>query len=200
MSRKFCPKCGKSTNNFYEGLCAECFLKKFEVSKKIPDKLLVYHCKECGNYYIDQKKFESLETALENYFKNLKHNEIEAINYRISRDKLFVTLHLKIEGLEKTEEKDIQLRQPRIICKFCTMKSTGYFTSLIQLRGNFDEKILKEIEQLVEKNKGGDDTAFISKVVKKKEGMDLYIGSKTIANKIAKYMNCLLYTSPSPRD
>ncbi len=188
MSRKFCPKCGKDANKLYDGLCSECFLTKFNFAEKLPDKLSVRNCKECGKFFNEEKSFKTLEDGIEAHLKHLKNKEIESISYRVANNKLIVTLHSKINGLKKKEEKTLQFNQPKILCKFCSMKVSGYFTSIMQLRGKFDkELVMKEIDWLMKRLESVDETAFISKIVEKGHGVDLYFGSKTAANKIAKY-------------
>ena len=188
MSSKFCPKCGKAIKKVYDGLCSDCFLGKFNFAEKLPDRISVNTCKLCGKLYHGEKTFRRLDLAIENYFKHIKDKEVESISYRIGHNKLVVTVHSIINKLKKEEEKTIQFNQPKILCKFCAMKVSGYFTSIMQLRGRFDkERVRGEIDFMMKKLESTEDTAFISKVVEKREGVDLYFGSKTVANKIAKY-------------
>lgn len=188
MSGKFCPKCGKTIEKLYDGLCSDCFLEKFKFAEKLPDRVSVSLCKECGRFYRGDEPFETIEAAIEDYFKNMKDEEIQSISYRISKNKLIVTVYSKINGLKKEEERTLQFNQPKILCKYCSMKVSGYFTSIMQLRGRFDrEKIMKEIAEMMKSLESTDETSFISKIEERRGNIDLYFGSKTVANKIAKY-------------
>jgi nonsense-mediated mRNA decay protein 3 len=67
------------------------------------------------------------------------------------------------------------------------MKNSGYRQAILQLRTRFNEKILKEIERIV-KNEKKDFYSFISRIEEKKEGIDVFLGSKNVAYKILKFL------------
>ncbi len=187
MRNLFCPKCGKTANKLHAGLCEECFLEKFDFASKLPNKLIIPECRECGRFYISGKGFFKLDDAIGYFLKGIKDKEIYSVTYRISNDKLYVTIYSKLGELNKREEKIMEFKQPKVVCKICNMKFSGYFNAILQVRGNFNrDKILKEIESNVEKLNKEDKMAFVSRTSRKKEGLDLQFGSKSTANKIAR--------------
>ncbi len=71
-------------------------------------------------------------------------------------------------------------------CPDCSRKFGGYYEAILQLRGEFPEDILDFIDKVVSKH--SDRTGAYFRIEKIKEGINLYIGSKSIANKLAKIL------------
>lgn len=187
MGRKFCPKCGKPTEEFYNGLCESCSLSKFSVTKDLPENLVVKECKSCGKFFID-KPSDSIESSIELFLEDLlKEKEILAASYRIVKGKVYLTLRLKKGETEKTEEKSLNLILKKIICQTCSMKESGYFQSTLQVRApeNLLPAIKDDIEKQINHLNKYDKLAFISKFQEIKNGFDLLIGSKNSAKEIA---------------
>jgi len=188
MRKKFCPKCGRETEEFYNGLCLDCYLPKFSIISKLPEKLIIKECRLCGKFFINGSS-DSIENLIESFLGNLlQQKEILSVSYRITKDKVFLTLKLKFSGLEKTEEKTINLNFKKIICQTCSMKESGYFQATLQVRApeNLLPKILDEIESQINYLNQFDKLAFISSSQKVKNGFDILIGSKNSAKRIAK--------------
>jgi nonsense-mediated mRNA decay protein 3 len=191
MRKKFCPKCGRTTEKFYENLCRNCFLEKISVIEKLPDKMSVLICRGCGKFFAEKKEADSLHKILDIVLKNiLKQPEVASASYRVSGDKLHVNIALKIQDVQKSEEKIIMLHTKKTICNLCSMKLGTYYNAIIQVRSFSKpiDKILKEIGSIISNLAKHDDFAFISKVEKTTNGYDLYVGSKNAANQIAKVM------------
>jgi nonsense-mediated mRNA decay protein 3 len=186
--RKFCPRCGKETEKFYDKVCKDCFLLNFSVIKKLPDKILVKKCRSC-NKYIHDKPVSSIDEFLDFYFSELlKQKEVKNVFYEIQDDKVAVYIKIRVDDAEKTEQKVLSLIPKTILCKFCNMKFSGYFQSILQIRA--PEKLLSllqnEIENQIEFFNKFDELAFISKIERIKSGFDVYVGSKLAATQIAK--------------
>lgn len=189
MRNIFCPKCGKIVTKLYSGLCENCFLEKFSFANKLPDKLLITECRECGRLYLGEKDFHTLDYAIEHFFKGFKFKELYSVTYRVSKDKIHATLHIKINSLGKQEEKEIELRHPLVVCKICNMKFSGYFNAILQLRGNINiDRVSKEIERKVDELKKSDKMAFVSRTVKKRGSIDYHFGSKSVADNVARFL------------
>jgi len=190
MRKKFCPKCGRETEDLHNGLCESCFLSKVSVAQKIPEKLVVKECRLCGKFFVNGPS-ESIESSVEAFLEDiLKQKDIISASYRLSGNKISLTLKLKKDGLEKTEEKTINLAVKKIICKTCSMRDSGYFQATLQVRT--PETVLPAIENEVENqinylNKY-DKLAFVSNFQKVKNGFDVLIGSKNSAKQIAKIL------------
>lgn len=188
MREKFCPKCGKKAETLHEGLCESCFLSKFSVAEKIPGKIVIRECKSCGRFFF--KNYSGLrEDVIEKILQDfLKKEELVSISYRISDNKLHLSLLLKINGLEKREEKTLDLIAKRIICQACSMKASGYFQAILQVRAPLEllREIKEEIESQIDYLNQYDELAFISKAEEIGSGLNFFIGSKKSANQIAR--------------
>ena len=187
MRKKFCPKCGREVEKLHDGLCEKCFLEKTKL--EIPEKIALKECKRCGKIYFDKNSAETVEGAVDKVLtKILEKPDIQSATYRIKGDKIHVALNLKYGDLEKPEERIILFVLKKITCKSCSMVAVGYYQSIIQLRvpEKLIEKIVEDMQQQVENFRECDAMAFISKIERKKEGVDIYIGSKSVAKKLAK--------------
>ena len=189
---KFCPKCGEKTEKFYSSLCRECFLEKLSVVDKVPDRLVLRQCKNCGKIYVNEDFAETVEGALDILLRELLQDKqmkvLHSATYRIEGRRVHITLVLRMEDLEKIEKKDAELVVKAIVCQTCSMQGSGYFQSVLQLRGPKEllEVLFDDAHQQIEFLSHYDQHAFISKIERKKEGIDLYIGSKKVAMQIAK--------------
>ena len=188
MRKKFCPKCGIETEEFISSVCRDCFLKKFSIIEKLPDKIAIKNCSSCGKFYIDNQSAFTTEKTLELFLgKLLKFKEVIDASYRIHAGKLHLTVEIHSGGADKTEVKEIVLVEKKIICKSCGMKFSGYFNSIIQLRcpEEKSDRIKEEIHRMIEILNKSDKLSFISNDEEVVNGLDFYIGSKASANKIA---------------
>jgi len=179
VPKYFCPKCGKEVNQLIKNLCRECFLESFTI--KLP-KIILKKCKVCGKYYDKRflgEKEEFIEIELKKILKNL---DVKEVNYWLNNF-LHLKLLFKVEDFQLEKEIEVELKEEKGICRYCSLRLSNYWEAILQIRGRKGE-ILKEIEEILKKEKHK--LAFISRVVELKNGFDIYLGSKKIARKIAK--------------
>lgn len=189
MRKKFCPKCGKQTEKFYGKLCGNCFLSEVSVLKNIPNKIVLKECKSCEKVFVDNKIANNIGNVLDLFLMEiLKQPEIHSATYRVEGNKIHINLVLRVDDSEKKEEKISELVVKKITCRSCSMKLVGYYQSILQIRApqNQIDEILEEVEDQIDLMSKYNNMAFISKIGKKPEGVDLYIGSKSVAMEIAK--------------
>jgi len=134
----------------------------------------------------------TIEGALDILLRELLERKdmqlLHSATYRIEGRKVHMTIVLRVEDLEKIEKKDAELVIKEIFCDKCSMEKSGYFQSILQIRvpkeliGVFFDEVQQQIDLLSHY----DNLAFISKIEKQKEGLDLYVGSKKVAMQIAK--------------
>lgn len=187
--KKFCPKCGKQTEKFYENLCKECFLGSVSFLPLIPDKVVLRKCKFCERFLSNDKPLSLNEWIEKFLLKNLKSQNIENITYRIAENKLHLTINSKFYDLNKTEEKACELATKFVTCKFCWMKQSGYHQAIIQIRGEkkcFDE-FIRKLESKLNELKEADELAFISKI-ERNDFIDAYVGSSSSALKAVNWL------------
>ncbi|MFH7902912.1 MAG: NMD3-related protein [Candidatus Aenigmatarchaeota archaeon] len=189
MIRTICPKCGKETKIFIEKFCLDCFRKDFENRIKLPKFISIYKCKYCNRYSLSKKHlFNSYEEALSHF--SLHYDIFKKINldknFEIFENKISI-IFLKNNII--ISKKEIEVREKTFVCKFCAMKNSGYKQAIIQLRFEVNEELLKKIENIVERRNKTDFLSFISKIERRKEGIDLYIGSKSTAYEILNFIS-----------
>lgn len=188
---KFCPKCGREAEKFHDGLCENCFREKISFAENLPKKVAVKTCKGCGKVYILDKGFEREEEAIENFLKRaMRENEIKSVSYRISGERMFVTIFSSTSGVEKTEETEIPIIFKNIVCKHCSLRERKYFNAILQIRvpKKLEKEIFEEVENRMAEIRKVDNYAFISSVEKLKKGIDVYIGSKSAAEKVIRHL------------
>ena len=184
--RTFCPKCGKETEKFYNNLCADCFLKNKSNKDIIPEKITYATCRVCGNLYLEERPFESLEKLIEEFLKNkLSEKNIKNVTYRIHDNEAEISLTSDFSGLEKNESKTASLNHKVIICKKCSLKSLGYFQSVLQIRFP-QEKLAEVLSDIRLQIKKREEETFVSKFEKQPNGFDIYLSSAKSALQIAK--------------
>jgi len=187
--RKFCPKCGKITDNFYDNLCRNCFLENISILDKLPEGIKIRICKFCGRILVDKKYFDTVEKAVDHILASLLDKlEVKSASYRISKNKVYVSIKLKFDDIEKSEEKSISLLLKYITCELCSIKAGRYYNSIIQIRSKNPERIFRGIEKKMHDINKSDPYAFISKIEKIPHGYDIYIGSKSAASRVANYI------------
>jgi len=187
MKQKFCIKCGKKTDKLFDGLCEKCFLEKKELIE-VPKRIVVNICKNCGRVQTKRgwSKGKSIEDIVKKKIKT--KNEIEKIKItkkKVNKDFVVEILATgKISGLEKTERRKTIVVIRKKLCEMCGKISGGYYEAIIQLRSDEEEKIMNsaEIIKNILKNKNG----FLTKIVKRKNGIDLYITPKSLVDIIIK--------------
>ncbi len=181
---KFCPKCGKPTEKFYDNLCSDCFLKKIKMVE-LPEKIVVRHCRSCGKFYGSERGELSTEGAVHySLSKILKQNKIEDATYRIEGNVIRSEITLKSEGLKKNVDVNFNLVEKEIICRFCGQKLSGYFNAILQIRGSNVEDVLEDAKTEMQRLNKRDNLAFVSKVEEVTNGFDVYVGSKSAARKV----------------
>jgi nonsense-mediated mRNA decay protein 3 len=192
MKQKFCPKCGNPIEKFYENICRNCFLSKISLMDKLPDTIKIRQCKRCGRFIVDKKMAETIEQATELTLADLLNQpEVYSANYRIQNNKIHVSIKLKVDDLEKSEEKTLALNLRRINCEHCSMQNDGYYQAIIQLRApekKFDS-LAKELRNYITKLNRKTPSIFISNEERVSNGTDFYISSKSAAASTAKYFS-----------
>lgn len=193
---KFCPLCGRNVYELHNGLCKHCFLKKFKIIEIIHPRIELSFCK-CGRV-TEKKQWKNIDTLYglieELVKKNIKNQHkaqlfIDYERFDIHKKAvipLTVQCTLNIGKEKVVETKKMELVVKSSSCDICSRISGGYYEAILQLRGpedkikRLEQYIIKKISKLLKEDR----FSFITKIDRKKEGVDLYIGSKPAANKI----------------
>jgi nonsense-mediated mRNA decay protein 3 len=181
MARKeICHRCGAQA--YADGLCREHFAEKHNLIELKP-RYEVTVCSRCGMVKLSNRWVAWIP---ENFIKDKmkvdgKLNEFNVFKegktaYRLEADGL-----LSI-GVPKHEEKKLIIHENRLLCPMCTRVSGGYYEAIVQLRGENIGEVMEAIDGLITKF---DDRKAFYRSKERREGLDLYMGSKNVAKKVA---------------
>ncbi len=199
--KKFCPKCGKETNQLIDSLCVDCFLKGKEIFNV--DKVSVLMCKHCKKIFSGNKEISFSEEII----AEIVASKIKIIP-ELEKPKIFVELQkrteldyealIKVKGflgnqlIEK--EKIVQFRIKETTCDSCMKLNADYREAILQLRASNQKDALAMFQlanNLLDKDRSKDSLAGTSKVIELKNGFDLWVGSKKAAAKVSRYLSKL---------
>ncbi len=189
MKERFCPVCGKKTEELYDGLCKKCIKERGEWVE-IPDSINVEICKKCGRKKTDEWKSAGMENILKEKIKDKITTKGEVQEIDISPDKEKEEMKLRVcfckEGLRIREEATVLLNIKQTVCEDCKRIGTGYFEALVQIRAEEEmiEEILEDCKKIIDKKSGKE--SIVSKANVKNEGIDLYMYSNSAAKDVAR--------------
>jgi len=187
-------------------LCSECYFDQFELVK-IPDKFLMQICSVCNAIHIKNRWNDIREGLEEEVIVGMIERKLEVhvdageIKWGFSLkeiDKKTKQIDCKFEGevrgREIVETKKIEIEIIREICEICRKKSGGYYAGEIQIRSAARVPTEKEKNRAVEiansivakRKEMGDRNDFISKIIEKKEGIDIRISTSKLGQKISR--------------
>lgn len=112
-------------------------------------------------------------------------------------DKSLIRAHVTVEGnmhgKRLIDEFDVDLHIKRDVCERCSKISGGYYEGVIQIRA--EGRVPEEHEliaatdianRVVERERRDDRMAFLSRVERKKEGLDIYVGRTRAAKQLSR--------------
>lgn len=198
----FCPQCGSSDKEMWEGLCIDCFLKDFNLIS-IDENIEVTLCAHCASNLKEGKwremgipEEEAIYRALEDHIIINEISEDVEIDLEILQMKGSTAQCLiKADGnaLGKTihQEYYSSVKLKKTVCPNCSKFIAGYYEAVIQLRATkrdltaleiqaADEAINDALERMWKKNR----LAYLAQRAEMKEGIDYYIGSYKSAKKV----------------
>ena len=194
--KRFCYICGKKEE--IEGLCKDCYLEKNTIIK-LPDKVEIRICPKC-NQILRKNSWQDLN--MERYFKDLTKNKVKIKKIKLLEEKRVDNIYeITFIGdlsnkIIKEEKHKIKVHFDRSVCYRCSRFDSGYYESIIQLRGEIKEEILSFIMDKLEKSER---KTFNFRLEKIKPGIDIYVGdkrvTKTIINSLKKRFNLKVKTT-----
>ena len=204
--KKFCPRCGKETDNLVNNECLDCFLGDSKLFTIKNQKILV--CKHCSKAIIKGRWEDFSEKLIsEEVASKVKVNN----NLNLADIKILIDLEQKeeteYEVLVKFKAfvKDNLVEQKKVIeviiqpttCDSCMKLNSEYREAIVQLRGRNSEEseqMLKLASDLLDKERAKDPLSGVSKLIKLKQGYDLWVGSKKAGVKVSRYIAKLYHT------
>lgn len=188
----FCVECGKETEETFDGLCIECYVK----GKKffdIPSVIDVTVCRNCGAYKIESgwahgELDELIRTFLEGH---IRHEDIKNFRVAVGEDGM-VTCTGEFHGFPIHEEGLAEVKIKNSICETCSRMKGGYFEAVLQIRkqgGRMSERELKLSDDVVYKKSSEYPEGYVSKRDIIHGGVDYYIGDKKMAASAARILS-----------
>lgn len=188
MKGRFCPNCGRETEELVEGLCKECFAER-KGWVRVPDSIEIKVCGKCGRKRLDKwtetSTEEAVSRALEdeiNVDKDAEDLDIE-INYRNGEAE--VKLKGEVKGIEVEKADRVSVNPREVLCGDCKKAGSGYYEAVVQVRSedaDMDE-ILDSCADILEKDKKESEVVGFEK---RKNGLDLRVRSSSAAKGLAK--------------
>lgn len=193
---KFCPKCGKPTEEFFESLCEACFRAGLGLLEHIEVSLSV--CAHCGGYF-KGKEQTSIEAVAEEVVKKAirkKHGYgcgVMIVGLRTEpgeeerRPRVVLTARAEISGLVIEKNVEVVVNLKRETCERCSRIAGGYYAGIVQVRAAdripTDEELARA-ERIAYMSLDEED--FVSKVEVLKEGLDIYVSSMECGRRISR--------------
>jgi nonsense-mediated mRNA decay protein 3 len=193
-----CIKCGKN-EVVLNGLCESCYLE--EIKLTFPDIVRVENCPKCNAVKVKNRWYYSNE---EDHIKHLVRDSIVSNDSSIITDITSITYDLKSKngyididytfarpGIARISgSRKIAMSVLRQSCPQCNKLTGNYYEAVIQIR-SFKEKFdLLEALSYAEKSFSAFSSmergSFISKIEKKREGYDMYLGNNSDAKKLVR--------------
>lgn len=197
MRHKFCPSCGKATEDLYEGLCKECFLRK-TVIVEAPKWIDAAQCRICGRIFNGKewKDYDGIDDAIDDIALANSHiiphakasvlfKEPEGDNLRNTTVPASVHAEAEVEGKNVSASVDTEIVFGTRVCDICGKRRGGYYESVIQIRGKKNEEILAFIQKRIGEIVSKDKSSYITKIDAQKEGFDVYVGGMSAARKVS---------------
>ena len=220
MPHRFCAICGSELDEKapHFGMCLNCYLKEnplFELPKSYNFKLCIdclkYSKKEEWYEPIENEIFLVIEEALSRFLLK-SYVKQDLISFSFSFDKLMyssrnlltsleVIISGKLKGDHKiTHQETLNLTIDYDLCKNCSNLRGGmYYLSILQLRVNnqnqFDviKEALEDISLFVENLFNKDDKQYIAKMEDQTLGVDLYLSTNELLNRIITHIRPKFY-------
>jgi nonsense-mediated mRNA decay protein 3 len=181
---RFCFVCGKRTDELSAGRCADCYNRAFDLVR-VPERLELLMCSKCALVKIanrwlvfDPERYLHRKMRISGSIERLR---IEKTNKAY---KIFAKGVLQGGLKPKKEVHTVTVHMSKITCPVCTRFLSGYYEAILQLRGALRAEILDFIGAQMATIKSTDRKAFYT-ARQLKEGIDLYVSSKSAASKIA---------------
>jgi nonsense-mediated mRNA decay protein 3 len=195
---KFCPKCGKQTDEFFDSMCKDCFRQGITLLAPESLELSVSVCPHCGGFFKGKER-TSIEPAVETAVRKAIRKkygpetpvEIAGLSLELAENKrsahVSIAVKARVKSVEVEEEVDTGIRLKRAICERCSRIAGGYYAAIVQIRAEVripTDDELSIAENIAYSALGESD--FVSKEQMLKEGLDIYVSSAEYGRRISR--------------
>jgi len=189
---KVCPRCGRNEKEvpFIGFFCRDCYL---ELNPPIKEsRITLKVCPTCGRIFVGrwvEPDLTKIARWIEGHIKISNDVEKPILTITIGRE---TEKEIEYRGILTgiIQGTPIEYRFSGTVkkvyeqCPYCARRFGGYYEAVLQLRGKEWKKLYGEVLEMLPREK--DPKAFVSKEVFRREGVDVFLGSKKVAEKIAR--------------
>ena len=192
MKVKVCPRCGRTEKEipFIGFFCRDCYLE-LHPPVKIPE-LSLKICPTCGRIFVGHWTNPDLTKIARWIQEHIK------VSPDVSSPSLSITIgledkkHIEFRGILTGVVQNVPIqykfhgtvRKVYEQCPLCARRAGGYYEAVLQLRGKRWREFYDRVISMVSSER--DPKAFIVKELPRRNGIDLLIGSKKVAERIAR--------------
>ena len=189
-----CASCGSETE---WDVCGRCYMKKYPIIG-LDDVIRLKTCPKCGFYQIQGRwRNISFDEALDSELRrSLRIHEdfvVDEVELSpLSESTYSITLHGTFRDAPAEISRSFEVRIAKETCYKCSRISGGYYESILQLRADgrdLEEQEVQEAKKIVEmvlQKEIENPKAFVSKIVEKKDILDIYFGDRNLGRKISR--------------
>ena len=173
-----CIICGKE-KPLIGVICVDCY--KFPI--KAPKRIEIKRCRKCGRYRVGGEWKSLSREELNDYIAGKIKADFERADINIKEKEAI--LYFVVKGYETKRKIRLNVDIKATVCEECSRREGNYYEAIIQLRGNRwkVERMAKKLSSMLSKH------TFITKVVRLKEGIDLYVGSSKHALELLRQLS-----------
>ena len=195
-----CIICGEK-ESIEKGLCEDCLFKSVDI--KYTDSEDIVICPKCGGTKIGKRwHYRNKESEMQKRIRSkisvrgITANTVNVIfkPFDMKRDDA-IDFEAEIEsptGVKHDYNGEVNLKKIFNSCPECNKKTGSYYEAIIQVRSSFAEydisieEVVSEAIAMENNLEKEHKNSFISRIERKPEGIDIYLGRKTDAAQIAK--------------
>lgn len=186
---KFCPMCGKETEQLYgdkKKLCANCYPEKNDLLE-IPTKVEITVCGVCGRMRKSGRWVEaySMQDQLGEKFADFAEDEVEMELqfWEDEEEEIRVRVHAYKGDMKDEFDTRVDFEQDQ--CQDCAKFNGGFYKVKLQLRGEGQlEAVSNEIVDCAAEATNESRKDFLSNIDNNDHGYDFYLSTEKITKKI----------------
>ncbi len=201
---KFCPRCGKNTDELFDSLCRECFAHTIQLLQPESMRVTVRMCRNCGAYFIGRERTSIEDVVVQLVTREIKRRyspdldwcrvEVRDVDIgadkngrRARRAKVGVNASAEIRGVRVEQRGDIEVAIKTGCCERCSRIAGGYYAAIVQVRAHnrlpTDHELVTASRIAYASLKGED---FVSRERLLREGLDIYVSSMECGRRISR--------------
>ncbi len=193
---RVCPRCGVTDKEkpFIGEFCIDCYLHDHPDIIRFK-KMEIPVCVHCGRIRMSGKWVEPSEQVLSDYIVTHMKTEMDNVSLEIegldvTQSEIHVVIRVcgHIEGNKLCLKRELEIPLKKTQCPVCSRIHGEYWEAKIQIRGPRDKQeiALSDIKSLIGSISKKDVRAKIFRIKYRKEGVDVFLGSKKIAKDLVK--------------